>query len=196
MGEDLIFCVTGEGLRLTDAGTIPPSLADEIRKVMEDLDVSPSDIHLKTGVAGHGAQVLTILAVVSGVLALGPLVKDNLEAWPAMGRRIARAIGRLRDRRYGVMISEPAALAVALKELEDSGVSLEGAVLMTSAVLPAVPRWTDSDRARAFEKHPERYYLFTIVTEENDTYVIIERSTGEIDLMRQLQTRRWLEFHE
>lgn len=196
MGEDLIFCVTGEGLRLTDAGTIPPSLADEIRKDMEDLDVSPSDIQLETGVAGHGAQVLTILAIVSGVLALGPLVKDNLEAWPAIGRRIARAMGRLRARRYGVMISEHAALAVALKELEDSGVSLEGAVLITSDVLPTVPRWANSDEARAFETHPERYYLFIIVTEENDTYVVIERSTGEIDLMRQLPTGNWLEFYE
>lgn len=196
MGEDLIFCITGEGLRLTDAGTIPPSLVDEIRNDMEELDVSPSDIQLEIGVAGHGAQVLTILAIVSGVLALGPLIKDNLEAWPAIGRRIARAIGRLRDTRYGVMISEPAALAVALKELEDSGVSLEGAVLMTSDVLPTVPRWTDSDRARSFEKHPERYYLFIIVTEENDTYVVIERSTGEIELIKQLLTSNWLEFYE
>jgi len=196
VGEDLIFCVTGEGLRLTDAGTIPPSLADEIRKVMEDLDVSPSDIHLKTGVAGHGAQVLTILAIVSGVLALGPLVKDNLEAWPAVGRRIARAMQQLRGKRYGVMVSEPAALALALKELEDMGVSLEGAVLAASNVLPTVPRWTDSDRARAFKEHPERYYLFIIVTEENDTHVVIERSTGEIELIKQLLTGNWLEFYE
>jgi len=197
VNEDFAICVSSEARlqRVDQERAIPPELADELLSDLEDLGVPSSEVRLEMGSAGYGAEVLTILTIVTSLLAMGPLVEENLSAWPSIGKRIARVMGRLRGKEYNVMVSEPVALALAISELSESGISVEGARLVASHVLPVRGGSISKEMITSFQRQPDRFYLFIVCTADDDTHVVIARSSGEVEEIRRLPTGSWLEYY-
>jgi len=197
VSEDFVICVCSEErLHTVDQlQVIQPAIADELLADLEDLKVGSSDVHFEIGSMGYGAQMVTVLAVVTSILALGPLIEQNLSAWPRIGKRVARVVGRLRGKGYNVNVSEPVALALALKELEDNGTSVEGAQLLASHVLPVQGSSIPQEMIATIQRQPDRFYLFVVRTQDDDTFVFIARSSGKVEEIRRLPTGDSLEYY-
>ena len=194
MDERFVLSISGERFQTLEPGSIPSNISEGLLGDFEDLGVSSSELRLETGSAGYGAEVLTILVVVTSLLAMVPLVEENLSAWPSIGKRIARVMSRLRGKQYAVQISEPVALALALKELSEIGTAVEGAHLVASHVLPVQGSSIPKEMTANFGRQPDRFYVFIVRTADDDTYVITARSTGEVEEIRRLPTGHWPEY--
>ena len=173
---------------------IPADLQDELFEDLRELEVAASDVRLEIGSAGYGAEILTVLEVVGGILAIGPLIDQNLTAWPRIGRRLARVLSKQRGHGYGVSVSEPAALALALAEMEKRSIAVSGAELVASHVLPVAASSIPADLVGSISRQPDRYYLFVLRLDDGDTYVVTARSSGDIEEIQRLPTGDFMEF--
>lgn len=196
MSEDFVICIGSEPrmqtLRYGEG--IPSDLERELLEDLSELGIDSSEIRLEMGSAGYGAEILTVLEIIGGLLAIGPLIDQSLTAWPSIGKRFVRVLTRQRGKGYGVSVSEPVALALALAEMEKRNVHVSAARLVASHILPVAGSSIPGELIGSIARQPDRYYLFVLRTENGDTYVVTARSSGDIEEIRRLPTGDFMEY--
>lgn len=194
MNEDFAISVSSEQLQVLDQGVVPPDLAEKVREDLRDLGVPSSEVSLETGSTGYGSEAVTLLVVVAGIFFLGKRIDENVAAWANMGGRVRRVMDRLRKKHGSVAVSEPVALTLALEEMSDRGIPLEGIQLVASHTLPVANGSLPAESVNSFRRQPERFYVFILRTEDQDTYLLCSRSSGALEEIRRLPTGDWLEY--
>ena len=196
MEEDFAICVSSEPrMQVIGPGEgIPEGLQAELLEDLRELDVEPSEIRLEIGSAGYGAEILTVLEVIGGILAVGPLLEQNLSAWPRFGKRLVRVLSRQRDKGYWVSVSAPAALSLVLADMDDRGIDVHSARLVASHVLPVAGSSIPEELIGTLKRQPDRFYLFVLRVEDGDHHVVIARSSGDIEARHRLPTGDFMEY--
>ena len=193
MGEDFAFCVCSELLQRSESGHLPPGLADGLAEAVRDLTLPDTPPVLESGSAGYGASMETILVIVTGLLAIGPAIEQNLKSWPSIGRRAEQALRKLRNQGH-VLVAEPVALSMLVAEMERRGIPVGDARLLASHVIPVRNTSVIAEAASRFRAHPDRYYVFILRDDDDDTHVAVCRSTGAIESVERLVTGNYMEY--
>ena len=194
MSDDFAFCISSESLQMSYPASMRPGALEDLRKdVLDELGVTPSSVSLQSGCQGYGASMETVIAVVTGLLAVGPLVEQNIRAWERLGDRTHRAVRRLRQH-GSVRVSEPVALSMVIHELSGRGISLTRARLLASHVIPVANYSLRPAAVGDFRAHPDRYYIFILRDDKEDTYLVTCRSSGAIEDLRRLPTGNYMEY--
>jgi len=194
--EDFAICITAEPFMqaIGPGEGVPEELKDELLEDLRELGAEPSQIRLELGSAGYGAEITTVLEIIGGVLAVGPLIDQNLAAWPRIGKRLFRVLFRQRGKGYHVSVSAPAALSLILAEMDDRGIDVRGIHLVASHVLPVAASSIPDDVIATIGRQPDRFYVFVLRTQSGDHYVVIARSSGDVEVMHRLPTGDFMEF--
>ena len=193
MSDDFAFCITSESLQLSGPGRMPPDALADLRSALDELGGPSDSVSFEHGCMGYGASLETVIAVVTGLLAAGPLVEQNIRAMERIGARVRRVVHKLREH-GSVLVSEPVALSMVIHEMQGRGIPLARAKLMASHVIPVANYSVPPDLVGSFRAHPERFYLFVLRDDRDDTYLVTCRSTGGIDDLRRLPTGNYMEY--
>jgi len=162
-----------------------PTFAVEILEELADLNVSPGQVELVPGNAGYGADWPTIVLLIAGVFVLGKPIDENLQAWRNIGARLFKTVKKLRTKHRLVLVSQPAALVLAVRLLESRGVDVDGMKLVSGEIIPVV--YPD---LRDFRHQPHRFYVFVFRDAGADVFIVCLRSTGELEFIQQ-PGREW-----
>lgn len=194
MTEDFAISLVSEELQVLSSKQIPSALADHVRKDLGGLGVPLSEIAIETGSAGYGAEVLTLIAIITAAFLAGKQLDEGLSAWANIGRRALKVVEELRGKYGSVALSEPVALAIALEELSSRGVPLGGMSVIASHTLPVAKGVIPPELVTEFRHQPDRFYVFVLQSEDRDSHLICMRSSGEILEVRRLPTGDWREY--
>ncbi|MBN1461403.1 MAG: hypothetical protein JXA57_17890 [Armatimonadetes bacterium] len=194
MNEGLAFSFIADEAYDRDDARVPDAFARQVIDDLRGLGVSPGDLELKTGSAGYGADALTIIAAITGVIALPVAVRDSATVLIGLGKRIGSAVSSLQAKYQGVSISEPAAFLLAVVHIAES-LDLDGEViLLDSQVIPIRNSSLEASYESDFRYHPDRFYVFTLQDSRGDAYVVAMRSNGVFEFVRRLPSGNWLEY--
>lgn len=178
---------------MSDPERMPPDALADMRSALDELGGPSGSVSFEHGCMGYGASLETVIAVVTGLLAAGPLIEQNLRAMERIGSRVRRVLRKLREH-GSVLVSEPVALSMVMNEMQGRGISLASARLIASHVIPVANYSVPPEAIGSFRAHPERYYLFVLQDDRDDTYLVICRSTGAIEDLRRLPTGNYMEY--
>lgn len=193
--EDFAISFASEELQLLCEHGIPDELVEDLLADFRELRELDSNVRLETGRGGYGAEILTLVVIFGAVFLSGKRIDENFAAWANMARGIGRTLARLRHKKRGaIAVSEPVALALAIEELSNREVSLDGFSILTTLTIPVAKSVVPPELVNDFRYQSDRFYLFVFRTGEGDAYVVLLRSSGEIEEVRKLPTGNWTEY--
>jgi hypothetical protein len=181
---------TGDADSITLTEQFKHVVCDDFR----DLDVSAEQISITSTTTGYGAAGLTVLVAIGGVFFLGKRIQENIDAWLDLGAKLQAVVKKLHARHGEALLSEPAALALALRLLEEGGHSLKNAELMDSECFPVHNGVIPAPMVEKFSSQPDRFYLFAFEDGNSDVLIICLRSSGEVEFIHRLPTGNYLEY--
>lgn len=194
MNEELAFSFTADEAHTWDDDRVPEEFARQVIDELHRLGISPADIELKTGSAGYGADALTVIAVISGLVALPVTLRESAAVLVSLGKRIRKAVSSLRAKYQGVSISEPAAFVLAVVHIAEN-LDLEGEViLLASQVIPVRNSSLGAGYELDFRYQPDRFYVFILQDSSGNTYVVALRSNGVFEFVHRLPSGNWREY--
>ena len=91
-------------------------------------------------------------------------------------------------------MSGPAALSLVLAEMDDHEIDVHGVHLVASHVLPVVASSIPDELVNSIKRQPDRFYVFVLRTQNGDHYVVVARSSGDVEVMQRLPTGDFMEF--
>lgn len=195
MDEGVILCLSGESFLTLKPGELPQDLVAELMDDLAELGAPSSSVRFEQGTQGHAAEGATVLAIITGLLSIGPAIELNLRAWPAVGKRLRRTLRGLRKKGYSTSVSQPASLALALEDLDRRGVLTDADTLLASHVIPVQGSSIPENLRDSLRRQPDRFYLFVVRTEDQNTHVIVTRSSGALEHHLRLPTGDWTEYY-
>ena len=134
---------------------------------------------------GFGAEAFALFIGLSvGLFFSGKKIEENLDSWIRLGKRLSKAILRLRKRR---------ATALAISHVIDIDGN-DSRILPVSSVIYHIPNPTlDQKLIKLFKENPYRYYIFGFSINDKFVRIICMNSYGEIILTYKLPLR-YFEF--
>jgi hypothetical protein len=180
-----------------DGNGYSPAWVDHVRWELAELD-SPERISVTRGSVGYGADGFVVFAVLtglSGLFFLGKQIDENIDAWVRLGGKLKSVIKRLRVRRGRILVSEPAALALALDNIAGRHEAGRITEIVASHRFPVLNASLGESFRDNFANQPDRFYLFILRTELNDIFVAGIRSSGELEFAQRLPTGNWQEYY-
>lgn len=165
-----------------DDNSITPEKDEATVSVVETLGEEgiPTDQAKAYSVShGYGADAMALGlwlgSAIGGVFLLGKQIDENITAWISIGKRLKKAIQKLRDKGVGVSMSEPLAAAYALALISEQAGTDE--VELLSITIAQIRNGSLTREAYAtFLQHPDRYYICAIQTNETVFVVGISAS--------------------
>lgn len=164
----------------TDFEGDPAELRQDIAGAVAELgphEISETDI-------GPGADWPMFLIAVSALgssFLLGKQINESLDAWVAIGRKLRRAIERLRSKHGPVRVDEDAATVLMIEHVSARIRTMDSIELVS---LQTVPIHELSDRPPGeIDSRYDALYIAVLRVNDETLFAIGMRSTGEIDFV-------------
>ena len=176
-----------------------PNAHESINEVLGDLNnegIEISNARTEIGSTGFGADALSLLICLGlGLFFSGKKIEENLDSWVRLGKRLTKAISRLKKRRAGVMLSEPMAAALSLSHVVDTHVDHSRILSLSSVTYPIPNSSIKPELIDIFRENPYRYYGFGWGINNKFIRIIYMTSYGEIVFTHELPLD-YLNFHK
>ena len=194
MTEDFAISFVPAELETHAGSDIPPALADEARADLAGLGIDPAQITIARGSHGYGAEVASIVAIVVGLFLLAKPIDENLAAWVNLAGRVRRVVDSLVKKRGAVTVSEPVAVLLALDAMGARHIPLDGASLVAAHTIPVANGVIPPELLPDFRHQSDRFYILVFRAADQATYIVVMRSSGEIEEFRRLPTAGWSDY--
>ena len=169
---------------------------ESITDVLSDLGnegIETSNAHTEFTSVGFGADAISLLIVLGGLFFAGKNIEENLDSWIRLGKRLLKAIARLRGRQANVMLSEQMAKALSISYVMDVEANCSSILPLSSATYYVHNASLNPDYRNIFKYNPYCYYVFGWGIDDKLVRIVYLSSNGEILLSHKLSLN-YLEF--
>jgi hypothetical protein len=177
----------------------PNAHQESIIDVLADLSnegIETSNVRAEIKGYGFGAEALALfIGVGLGLFFAGKKIEENLDSWVRLGKRLSKAILRLKKRRANVMLSEPMPAALSISHVVDIDVNYSHILPLSSVIYPIPNSTLNPELIKVFKEHPYRYYVFGWGIDNEFVRIIYMTSYGKIIFTHKLPLD-YLEFHK
>ncbi|MBU4231488.1 MAG: hypothetical protein KKD99_09825 [Proteobacteria bacterium] len=177
----------------------PNAHRESIKYVLGDLSsegIETSDALAEIRGYGFGADALALfIGFGLGLFFAGKKIEENLDSWIRLGKRLSKAISRLKKRQANVMLSEPMAAALSMSSVADIEANYSHILPLSSVIYPIPNSTLNRELINIFKENPYRYYVFGWSINNEFIRIIYMTSYGEIILTHKLPLD-YPEFHK
>lgn len=176
-----------------------PNVQESITDVLGDFSnegIEISTAHTEIRGIGFGADALALFILFGlGLFFAGKKIEDNLDSWIRLGKRLSKAISRLKRRNAIVMLSESMAAALSISHVVDIYANYSHILPLPSVTYPIPNASLNPGLIKIFKEHPYRYYAFGWNIDDKFIRIIYMTSYGEIIFTHELPLD-YVKFHE
>ena len=188
--EDFQLLVTPGEAHWED-GDFSPAVIESVRAAIAELEDTGVRWNHEVTEVGRGASGIALLLTLGGIFLAGKKIDENVDAWLRIGSRLTSVIQKLIRLGFPPNLSEPAAAVLAMKAVIDKEPIVRSVRLLTSSLHVVNPvTWHESVH-RMFRHVPERYYVYAVATDTDNTHIVCMRSDGRTEFHQILLTGNW-----
>jgi hypothetical protein len=177
----------------------PNTYQESIIDILGDLSnegIETSNARTEITGVGFGADAIALSIFLGiGLFFAGKKIEENLDSWIRLGKRLTKAISRLKERQADVILSEPMAAALSISHVVNVDKNYSRISLLSSITYPIPNAALNPNLIKIFKEHPYRYYIFGWSIDNKFVRIIYMTSYGEIIFTHKLPLD-YLEFHK
>lgn len=121
------------------------------------------------------------LTAIGSVFLLGEKLDKNLDAWVAIGRKVKKAISRLKKEHGAIRIDEVGARLLLLERLAHNEAKIESLEVLVFDTVP-IHEFLQRPKNELGSRY-DALYVLVVRTNDDRLYVAAVRSSGEIDFV-------------